>query len=637
MLGCIAMLVTSVPVYAEDMGESSSDSISQGDAYNTGNSGNIGDAGDSADTCDSGDASDIGDTGDSTDTGRSREEAKDWSADGRFAFEYIGLTPLEEEGNYELKVDFTFRNPESEELELMAGDKAILKIPAEWFRIEDTKEGEKYPVYYGANEEERVLTDQMLAEYTVSGQTVEILFHENGETLEDITAVFGELNLTVRIPENVLKETEQEVIWDMQTYEDGAVNQAKVLLPAMVSEEADTETFADVPEGDAPQVLNDAPQDVSEGAVLGTNRNYTSAVIQDIYWQDNNDTSIRKSPDAYKEQFYKEGFLQFSYKMKDGTVVTEQVAVKDVLSSEQLIISDVGGTGHYIMGIPVNCLPGSCTYMDEENNGQVANITSWTFLPPSEIDVENYYFLDVPDEATRARYSNSEVGLGWYYLKEFEYTLDVTLRRGDKHPINGITEAVLNNFTFNYRRNGADENFQSVLLENLGPDGVDVIKFEVIEYGDSGDPDEINVFRLSIDGIPQYRIDGTEREYFIEQITGDGVTPGQVKPVPDEGEADTLGDDYLTIDYVNTAASNHGSVTDRGYPGGNLILTLTGETEYEGTKVWQDQENNTNRPSVQYTLWRYSRREGTDYTTAAQVKNADGHFLQLTADAGYRK
>lgn len=85
---------------------------------------------------------------------------------------------------------------------------------------------------------------------------------------------------------------------------------------------------------------------------------------------------------------------------------------------------------------------------------------------------------------------------------------------------------------------------------------------------------------------------------------------------PDTGD---VGDRY-TVSYDNAASSNFGTVTDKCHEGGSLIISLTGKTNYQATKHWLDDKTGE-RPEAALYLWRYSQREGSDYTTASMVKN----------------
>ena len=78
--------------------------------------------------------------------------------------------------------------------------------------------------------------------------------------------------------------------------------------------------------------------------------------------------------------------------------------------------------------------------------------------------------------------------------------------------------------------------------------------------------------------------------------------------------------DRYEVTYDNAVSSNFGLVTDKCHEKGSLIITLTGKTNYQATKHWLD-EGKEQRPKAALYLWRYSQREGANYTTASMVKN----------------
>ena len=90
--------------------------------------------------------------------------------------------------------------------------------------------------------------------------------------------------------------------------------------------------------------------------------------------------------------------------------------------------------------------------------------------------------------------------------------------------------------------------------------------------------------------------------------------------------------DRLVVNFDNTNAPNYGSDTSALHPGGELVITLKGETDYNATKHWLDEGEKEGRPKVTYELWRY--REGQGYDTAAPVRNSAGDIIELTEGAG---
>ncbi len=89
--------------------------------------------------------------------------------------------------------------------------------------------------------------------------------------------------------------------------------------------------------------------------------------------------------------------------------------------------------------------------------------------------------------------------------------------------------------------------------------------------------------------------------------------------------------DYYQVAYDNAGAPNHGSDTTALYNGGTATIIHAGTTSFDATKVWLD-EDPSDRPATEYTLWRYSL-DGSTAANAAQVRATDGSFVTLSMSA----
>lgn len=89
--------------------------------------------------------------------------------------------------------------------------------------------------------------------------------------------------------------------------------------------------------------------------------------------------------------------------------------------------------------------------------------------------------------------------------------------------------------------------------------------------------------------------------------------------------------DYYQVSYDNAGASDHGSDTTALYNGGTVTIIHAGTTSFDATKVWLD-ENPSDRPATEYTLWRYSS-DGSTADNAAQVRATDGSFVTFSMSA----
>lgn len=114
--------------------------------------------------------------------------------------------------------------------------------------------------------------------------------------------------------------------------------------------------------------------------------------------------------------------------------------------------------------------------------------------------------------------------------------------------------------------------------------------------------------KATIHNLPKFTVEQEEIVWSLDMTDASAQ--------PDTGD---VGDRY-TVSYDNAASSNFGTVTDKCHEGGSLIISLTGKTNYQATKHWLDDKTGE-RPEAALYLWRYSQREGSDYTTASMVKN----------------
>lgn len=88
----------------------------------------------------------------------------------------------------------------------------------------------------------------------------------------------------------------------------------------------------------------------------------------------------------------------------------------------------------------------------------------------------------------------------------------------------------------------------------------------------------------------------------------------------------------FSVEYDNKNVPGHGTDIGQSYSGGSVILTRTGITDFTAHKIWQDESDKENRPKTDWTLWRYTRETGTDFTMAAQVLvDANNQTITVTA------
>lgn len=200
----------------------------------------------------------------------------------------------------------------------------------------------------------------------------------------------------------------------------------------------------------------------------------------------------------------------------------------------------------------------------------------------------------------------------WVYVQLAEMTFDILLRWGDlgeSQSLADIEEDLRQYFALYSDVEGSE----SITLDALYNEGK--LTFDT----------ENNTFTIT--GMP--RFDATNNHpinYTINPaiaVDGDMVinVPGLEGPDEEQG----LAGDKLTATYNNANAGNHGTDVDALYPGGQLILTLSGETTFVAYKEWLDLADTSGRPDLSFQLWRYE--EGESYKTAAQVRGEDNQFI----------
>ena len=363
---------------------------------------------------------------------------------------------------------------------------------------------------------------------------------------------------------------------------------------------------------------------------------YPGELSQDIYWQDNNEGAQagRLSAEEYAAWFYEYGKVEVTYQDADKNEKKQTVKIKDLLIKglNGITMEDLSGTGHYVMHFAKGALRGKISIGGDEHPTE-AVLQGITLLPPNPKEDasyppddslnQNYQFLNVPDETVREQYtSNQNIGLGWYYIKKMDFTAHVEIRSGTMDCGSDLTEAVQNELHLQYQKKNQDADFISESLQQVQRNQ----KNQVVQENPGGG--SVTSMDITVSGLPQYRIDGTEILYNIREAEDsqdnrlNTCKPGN----PDEG-------DYFSIDYNNTALSNHGTDTTAAYNGGTVILTLRGIAEYQAEKEWKDKEDNGERPEVSFTLWRYSKRGNVSYRQASQVKNKEGDTLKYVIPA----
>lgn len=559
-------------------------------------------------------------------------------------------------------VNVSFQNALIEQ-GIKANDTLFFFVPEECMTISDTTEA--IPVYDKES-------DLQVGEYMVSNQKAEVKFLQD---IEDISAFSAEMELEVRFKEEILTEEPQKYRWKIQMYEDGTYQEVVLNLPEMVTvpEPEITETLISEPDllseselsdgsDSEPSVFLEAPgnrennsfTDEKTGFNFAVTERHSEEIQREIFWVDNNNSG-RKRPASSEVPLILAGGLTFtsSYTYTDtkGKQVTNTITVPFSalgITQDKVSYMEMGGTGHDIYTILPNALPTKAKLTGDGVSGNQTVNLNWS-INPCEISEPNYGLTEVTDENI-SEHPGATIP-GWYYTVKMNYSMKVQIRRGNTR-MYGIYKKILDSYDFYWETgikkpdgSGEDINKGSLPLNSDRlPDVTWIFDYETVP----------GTAEFSMKGLLRYNLDGSEITYKIEHNKEKmpqraiedlfAVEDGGVKPPSDIEETNLLpGGDRLQETIENNAVSNHGEATDAVYSGGTLILTLTGERGYTAEKEWFDVADNSDRPKVDFYLWRVidtvtgNPGDSTDvsllYQTAAAVKDKNGKTAVFTIPA----
>lgn len=546
---------------------------------------------------------------------------------------------------------------------IKANDTLFFFVPEECMTISDTTEA--IPVYDKES-------DLQVGEYMVINQKAEVKFLQD---IEDISAFSAEMELEVRFKEEILTEEPQKYIWKIQMYEDGTYQEVVLNLPEMVTvpEPEITETLISEPDllseselsdgsDSEPSVFLEAPgnrennsfTDEKTGFNFAVTERHSEEIQREIFWVDNNNSG-RKRPASSEVPLILAGGLTFtsSYTYTDtkGKQVTNTITVPFSalgITQDKVSYMEMGGTGHDIYTILPNALPTKAKLTGDGVSGNQTVNLNWS-INPCEISEPDYGLTEVTDD-NMSQHPGASVP-GWYYTVKMDYDMNVQVRRGNTR-MYGIYKKILESYDFCWatgikKPDGSDEDINSgriPLNSSAIPRSKWTFHYDTVP----------GMAEFSIEGLLRYNLDGSEITYKIEHNKenmpqraiesliakeDEGVKP----PAEIEGTELLPGGDRLQETIENNAVSNHGEATDAVYSGGTLILTLTGERGYTAEKEWFDVADNSDRPKVDFYLWRVTDTvtgnpgDSTDvsllYQTAAAVKDKNGKTAVFTIPA----
>ena len=350
---------------------------------------------------------------------------------------------------------------------------------------------------------------------------------------------------------------------------------------------------------------------------------YWAAISQAVFWADNNDEAGKRPGETfYTLRVSMTGLEQMGEGEEPGEPEDGDFSPFAPLTNGDLAelglnampkISYSAATG--IVSIAGNVLPETLVYKDIYGDTFVRHV-KWELRPEA---VPGYELREVTQEEIGEGGYTSIDAPGWYYvlLTDVEFDIRVNAAAISNH-YSTLATAIRNYFHLGVDTNGDGNLERNPTLEELEGDAQ--VRIDGIT------PDN-NTGRLTISDTWKYNLDGTPIVYTVHSPEGGGLL----------SESEELQDvlevgDRLVVNFDNTNAPNYGSDTSALHPGGELVITLKGETDYNATKQWLDGGDDTGRPQVTYELWRY--REGQGYDTAAPVRNSEGNIIELEEGAG---
>lgn len=322
---------------------------------------------------------------------------------------------------------------------------------------------------------------------------------------------------------------------------------------------------------------------------------------QDVYWKDNNDTENRPS----QANFLSEIGLQYRiYKGEsgEGEPSEESWITLDETMAEKLdltwgkIVKNANPDTNEMWALSAT-LPTKIQYGDGSDEGLQFDI-AWRFAAPEADKVgklPGYYFYPVKNE--------NENQTDWYYLKKQEVTFNIDFRDAvydEEITAEEVKQLIEKHFVL-YTQPGADPDTE--------------VKWNEIDWEVEGSNGN---FTLKLENAVYYTINNEVVHYYLLANSEMGGTIPINEDWPGKGQ----GDSYK-IEYDNHNNPNVGTVTDKVYSGGTLVLTREGTVEYNATKIWITPENRKeNRPAGYFELYRYTYPGGS-YQTAAPVHGVD--------------
>lgn len=323
---------------------------------------------------------------------------------------------------------------------------------------------------------------------------------------------------------------------------------------------------------------------------------------QDVHWRDNNDLSGRPtSPQEFAGGVRLQFYIGNTEPTDDSgwTTLTAETMGQLGLTAETLPQVTTNSAHEDALWELTAQVPAKIQYGSGTVEALQAEV-NWRIVPPETPSA--YYFHTI------------EGSSDWYYLKKQKVTFNIDFRDAvydEKITADQVEDFLRKNFTL-YHEAGADTaasvNWDDVGLEVEGSNGNFTLKLENVVY---------------------YTINNEVVHYYL---LANNETEGTI-PINEDWPGSGQGDSYK-IEYDNHNNPNVGTVTDKVYSGGTLVLTREGTVEYKATKEWITPENREgNRPAGYFELYRYTYPGGS-YQTAAPVHGVETVPFEGVQDDG---
>lgn len=454
-------------------------------------------------------------------------------------------------------------------------------------------------------------TTEKIANAEIKDGVLKITFIDAAATEDTAATVRGYVYIEASLASSSLGEKESEQLWIAQTGEDGTQRLVELVLPtyqAVLDAWNTAHNLFGILGGDDGSVTAQ-----SEGEAFTALETETSVRLQSfnsheslqIIWCDNNSgsrPSINSLQAGYKLQFSLDGQNYFDLLNADGTFTTD---------AQNSLYNNNPPTSVPAWANLDTYAPSVNSYL--VNSGNLPSEKVIVTRTPVDADGNGEQDVDINDEPVWEETSSDPKTIHWrivdtnnypgytdgensnedtvYKMLTAEVSFTVVGKTGGENLSSIFGDEDAGDFHFSATIDGQEAGRETTLK-----DLIDNGKLALAQNDDGS---------VTLTGdLPMYDSDGYPIVYYAE-YTGD-----------QEGE------DYYQVSYDNSASTSHGSATDRVYMGGTMTLRHAGETTFNGTKVWLD-NNSSERPATTFTLWRYSTNGSAATASQVQVSQLD--------------